>query len=125
MIMVNLVVDVGKEVFVIFGNIKYLFIEGLYYLIQQGVKLMMCVVDMLEEFGIELVDICDEEVVRQQGLVFELVSGLFVYVDMEFISVDDLVVCLGLFVFQVMVDMFEYELVGKVFVVFGGYVCVS
>ena len=125
MITANLAADAGKEVFAIPGNIKHPLTEGPHYLIQQGAKLTTCVADMLEELGIELADTCDEEATRQQGLAFESASGLLAHVDTEFTSVDDLAARSGLSVSQVMADMLEYELVGKVSAVPGGYVRVS
>ena len=121
----NLAADAGKEVFAIPGNIKHPLTEGPHYLIQQGAKLTTCVADMLEELGIELADACYEEAARQQGLAFESASGLLAHVDTEFTSVDDLAARSGLSVSQVMADMLEYELVGKVSAVPGGYVRVS
>lgn len=120
MITANLAADAGKDVFAIPGNIKHPLTAGPHYLIQQGATLTTCVPDILFELGMDVAHSRDADP-AQSNLLWEELQGLLAHVDTEFTSVDDISTRSGMPVAQVMADMLEFEIAGKVVAVPGGY----
>ena len=114
----------NREVFAIPGNIHNPMSAGCHYLIQQGAKLVTCVLDINEEFQhLNLPLTSKKERKAEKNTEQSLASDkLLDSVDFEATPLDIVAQRSGIEVTEVMSQLLEYELRGLVTAVPGGYI---
>ena len=114
----------NREVFALPGNIHNPMSAGCHHLIQQGAKLVTCVEDINEEFGhLMLPNSCKKMDKPEKNMSQSLASDkLLDSVDFEVTALDIVSQRSGIEVEDVMSQLLEYELRGKVTAVPGGYI---
>ena len=114
----------NREVFALPGSIHNPMSAGCHHLIQQGAKLVTCVEDINEEFQhLILPTLVSKEDKLEKKMSQSLASDkLLDSVDFEVTPLDIVVQRSGIEVADVMSQLLEYELRGKVTAVPGGYI---
>jgi DNA processing protein len=114
----------NREVFALPGNIHNPMSAGCHYLIQQGAKLVTCVNDINEEFQnliLSTSDIKAEKLEKNMSQSLDS-DNLLDSVDFEVTPLDIVAQRSGIEVADVMSQLLEYELLGLVTAVPGGYI---
>ena len=124
LITANLAADMGREVFAVPGSIFHAYSEGCHLLIQQGAKLVINIIDILDEIGLQPEQLgLDVNEQNEKSAANSLATDkLLASVDYDITAIDVIAQRNALSVSQAMASLLEYELRGLVAAVPGGYV---
>ena len=110
-------VDEGREVFTVPGNIFNPLSQGAHHLIQQGAKLVTCAADIVEEYGLQNLQVDTKNHLAE--------SRLLASVDYDITSVDRIAQRTGIPIQQVLTELLDLEIQGRVIAAPGGYIKVA